>query len=223
MKIKNFQKMKTSSKFLPETAYFLGALRDGCFIENKNNYIYRIRIYQKNRRWIEKLSEIAEKLFNKKPLINIDKRSGVWDLMINSKEIYNNIINISDFPGKQEKWNTPKLVLNNNIHVQKEYIKGFFDSEGGIPHVDKNYVEPKNIRIHFTQANKKCLEELKTMIQKFDIKPGKICGPYYKKGYKSPIYRLHIHGIKQVKLFSEKIGSLHPEKQKRLFIVSKMK
>lgn len=202
-------------------SYFLGAMRDGCFIRNVKNSTYRIRIYQKNKKWIEELAKISEDLFGKKPLITLDKRDNVWSLMINSRHIYEAITRMSNYPGTQSKWNTPEVVLDAPLEIQKEYVKGFFDSEGGVPHVECGNVEPKNIRIHFTQSNRECLEGLKQIISDFGIKTGNICGPYFKKGYTNPVYRLKIHGIREVAKFFDNIGSLHPEKSMRLSLIRK--
>ena len=209
-------------KLTEELAYMLGALRDGCFIRNETNHIYRIRIYQKNREWIVFLSSIIERLFKKKLTVVIDNRDNVWSLFVNSKKIFERLVEISNFPKKQREWNTPEMILYSTKQIQRMYIKGFFDSEGGVPHIEKGYILPKNIRIHFTQMNKKCLEELKEMINDLNIKAGRVCGPYYKKGFEFPIYRLKIHGIKEVSKFADIIGSNHPEKMKRLSMISKL-
>ncbi len=200
-------------------AYFLGALRDGCFAINNKNSTYRIRVYQKNKAWIEDLANISEELFGKKPIITLDKRDEVWSFMINSRHIYETVTEMSNYPGSQSEWNTPEVVLNAPLEIQKEYVKGFFDAEGGVPHVESGSVEPKNIRINFTQGNRKCLEELKRIISDFDIRTGNVCGPYFKKGYKDPVYRLKIHGVREVAKFFDSIGSLHPEKNHRLSLI----
>lgn len=212
---------EASNPIEKDMAYLLGALRDGCFIKNEKYHTYRIRIYQKNKKWIEDLSEIIQQLFKKKPTIILDKRDNVWSLMVNSREIYEKLIVISDFTGNQKTWNVPRVILNSSLEIQKEFIKGFFDSEGGLPHMENGNIEPKNIRVHFTQSNKKCLEEVKEIVNKLGLRTGKVCGPYYKKGFKEPVYRLKIHGKKEVSKFSKIVGSLHPEKQKRLDIVVK--
>lgn len=204
-----------------DMAYLLGALRDGCFIRNDRYYTYRIKIYQKNKTWIVILSKIIYKLFKKKPTITLDKRDNVWNLMVNSREIYEKLIAISDFPGNQKIWNVPKVVLNSSLEIQKEFVKGFFDSEGGLPHMENGNIESKNIRVHFTQANRQCLEEVRKILQKLGFKTGMVCGPYYKKGFENPVYRLSIHGKEQVAKFSRVIGSLHPDKKNRLDIVVK--
>jgi hypothetical protein len=174
---------KASNLIEKDMAYVLGAMRDGCFTRNEKQHTYRIRIYQKNKQWIEKLSEMTERLLGKKPTVILDKRDNVWSLMINSRKIYEKLIKISDFTGNQKTWNVPKAILNSPLETQKE----FFDSEGGLPHMEKRKIEPKNIRVHFTQSNKKCLEEVKRIIESLEIKTGKVCGPYYKKGFKKPV------------------------------------
>ena len=140
-------------------AYLIGALRDGCFIRNDSNHIYRIKIYQKNKEWIEILDSIIQELFGKKSTISLDVRDSVWNLMVNSKIVYQKLVEYSDFPGSQKVWNTPKFVLNSDLEVQKSYVRGFFDSEGGVPHIEERKIKPKDIRVEFTQVNKKCLEE----------------------------------------------------------------
>lgn len=216
-------KLKISVQEKPEnlTAYFLGALRDGCFIKNEKNSTYRIRIYQKNKEWIDNLAKMSVILFGKKPTVSIDERDCVWSLMINSKEIFEKVCELSNYPGSQKEWNTPKIVLNSSLETKIEYVRGFFDAEGGVPHVEKGWVENKNVRIHFTQCNKKCLDELKQIVSDLGIKMGKVCGPYFKKGYKTTVYRLKIHGIWEVVNFFDKIGSLHPEKNHRLSLIKK--
>lgn len=205
-----------------EIAYILGAMRDGSFIRNKTYGIHRIMVYQKNKIWIERVSALFEISFGKKPTIQKDNRDNVWSLMVNSVEIFRSLVKIGEYNGNQKDWNTPSFIIKAHPEVKKEYIKGFFDAEGGVPHIEKRRIEPKNIRIHFTQSNKKCLEEIKQMIEFFGIKTGRVCGPYYKKGYSDPIHRLKIHGISKVAKFNKIIGSMHPEKQIRLHIINNM-
>jgi len=206
----------------PEIAYILGSLRDGCFTENKKYHIYRIRFYQKNKAWLLNLSNIIEKIFGKKPTITLDKRDNVWCLILNSKPIYTEIKKISEYPGNQKAWIIPSWIMNSSQDVKKSYVKGFFDSEGGITKVDKKTFKPKDIRIYFCQANKKCLVQLRSLIESENIKCGIISGPYFKKGYKYPVYGFRIHGVKQVIKFYKSIGTEHPEKINRFKIISDM-
>ena len=166
------------------------------------------------------LGDIIEKLFHKQPTLSCDKRDGVWSLMINSKSIFCQIEGLSSYPGSQKVWNTPELILNSSQEVQKEYVSGFFDSEGGVPHIENRHVEAKNLSASFTQCCKSSLEELKSILNTFGIHTGRVCGPYYKYGYSNPVYRLKIHGAREISKFHHLIGSKHPEKKLRLEIIS---
>lgn len=203
-------------------AYILGALRDGTFTRNEKFHIYRIRVYQKNKNWILKLKKKFQRMFEKIPSILQDKRTRVWCLRLNSKRIYKKMVEKAEFPGKQEKWSVPSWILNSSHKIQKTYLKGFFDSEGGVPHVEERNLEPKDIRIHFSQNNKKCLEEIREMLQEFGIHTGKVCGPYYRKMNGKAEHELIIHGIHEVTKFYRRIGTLHEEKRERLEIIEKM-
>lgn len=207
---------------LSELAYIIGALRDGCFTRKRENYIYRIRVYQKDKAWILQLAKKFQQLFDKKPAIEFDNRKNVFNLRLDSKKIYEGLTKLAEYPGNQKRWKTPKWILKSPQRIQKEYVKGFFDAEGGVPHVEKRKIEPTNIRIHFSQGNKKSLIELKKIINSFGVKTGSICGPYFKKNYKDPQYVLMIHGIKEVTKFYHIFGSLHSLKIKRLNIIRKM-
>lgn len=203
-------------------AYIIGALRDGCFTKNEKYYVYRIRIYQKNKEWLEKVSDIFYNAFGKIPTIKHDKRDNVWCLILDSKSIFQKLVKISEFPGNQRTWKLPKFISEASEEIKKEYIRGFFDAEGGVPHIEKKEQEQKNIRIYFSQVSEEALIELKRLIEEFGIKCGKVSGPYFKKGFENPTYGLRIHGISEVAKFSMIIGSLHPEKILRLNAIEEL-
>lgn len=223
MKLKSFQETTKIDRDINDLAYLIGILRDGCFTRNKSNYIYRIRVYQKNKDLIDKIAKKFKNLFGKQPIIESDKRNGVWCLKLNSKRIYNKLVTISDYPGNQQGWKIPNWILKSTLDIKKNYVKGFFDAEGGVPHVEERDVKKKDIRIHFSQGNKEVLNDIKEMINLFGIKGGKICGPYFKKGYKNPMYAFIIHGVNEVTKFYHTFGSLHPLKIIRLKLIEDIK
>lgn len=144
----SFQKSRNYER-LSELAYFVGALRDGGFTRDFRYNIYRIRIYQKNREWVEKLAHKFNNLFGKQPFLEVDKRSGVWCLRVDSKDVYEELVKVCDYPGNQLNWKTPEWILESDENIRKSYIRGFFDAEGGISHVDKNRVKSKNLGYTF--------------------------------------------------------------------------
>ena len=203
-------------------AYILGALRDGTFIKNEKYHVYRIRFYQKNKEWLLRLSQILFRYFGKMPRLLIDKRDNVWQLVIDSKKIFEYLQTTGEYPGNQRQWRIPKWIIQGGKETQKGYVKGFFDSEGGIPHFEKGAIKPKNAKIYFAQASKECLQDLKVILTELDFKTGMVSGPYYKKNYINPIFALRIHGIGEMVKFSRRIGSMHPEKIRRFEIASSL-
>lgn len=200
---------------MDKLAYLAGAMRDGSFIKNNNERIYRLVIYQRNEKWIRKVSEFIYELFGAKPTISQDSR-GLWRATLNSKQIYNTVVRLLEFDGEQASWNTPNFVLRGSSATKRAYISGFFDAEGSINSLDKygaNYFKPKDIRIYFAQANKRVLEELKSMIESFGIKCGNVVGPYVKKGTSTKMYGLIIHGREQCSNFYKTFYVYHPDKK----------
>lgn len=120
---------------------------------------------------------------------------------------------------RTSNWNTPNFVLRGSSATKRAYISGFFDAEGSINSLDKygaNYFKPKDIRIYFAQANKRVLEELKSMIESFGIKCGNVVGPYVKKGTSTKMYGLIIHGREQCSNFYKTFYVYHPDKKKKV-------
>jgi len=145
----------------------------------------------------------------KDPTITMDGK-GLWRAFINSKKAFSWLKRIFEFNRKQSSWQIPSFVIGNEER-EKSFVSGFFDSEGSITEVKSKY-KYKEVRIHFSQANKKVLEKLKFLIEKFGIKYGKVCGPYIKKGSDTKMYCLIIHGKNKCLQFYKTFGSLHPEK-----------
>ncbi len=207
---------------MDKLAYLAGAFRDGSFVINEKEYIYRAVIYQKNEEWIRLVAGFLHDCFGKKPIVVNDSRE-LWRAVINSRNIYEKIVKNFEFDGDQKSWNTPSFILNGNLDKKKSYIAGFFDAEGSINSFDKiepKYVKPKDVRIYFAQANRIVLEELKSLIEEFGVNCGKVCGPYVKNGTNTDMYALIIHGRKECLRFYETFGSLHSDKIARFMLLA---
>lgn len=201
-----------------EIAYLLGALRDGCFSELAEQGIYRVRLYQKNKAWLDALAEIIEKNFGVQPYFYLDKRRNVWCISVTSKQFFNQIKKLSEYPADQASWFTPTWIQDGLAEIKKAYARGFFDAEGSINSLEKfgeNHFSRKDIRIYFAQANKRALEELRAILLELGIRCGKVCGPYVKKGTKTKMYGLMIHGSGETLNFYDIVGSFHLEKVNR--------
>ena len=190
-----------------DLAYLIGSLRDGCFTVDEKQKAYRIRIYQKSRAWLEKISDMLRKAFLKEPTFYLDKRRNVWCLTFSSKNAICELLSLSGYTFDQMIWLTPKWIYNEDLQIKAAYIRGFFDAEGSI--------ETNNVRIYIAQANKEVLEELRELLKEFGINALQIHGSYIKKGTRTKMYALLIHSKKRVLDFYAKIGSYHPDKISR--------
>ena len=134
------------SEINPEIAYLLGALRDATadIREGKN---YEIKIAQRETKWLKFLQGIIEKNFQVRG--NITKHvNGTEILRINGKQTVKLIMEISEMKVPQESWDTPTIIRKQPIEIQIDYLRGFFDAEGGLP---KNPDTAKQKYISFSQ------------------------------------------------------------------------
>ena len=195
-----------------EIAYLIGALRDGNFSEIPGQGIYRIRLYQKNKKWLEVLAGIIERNFGKKPGFYFDGRHGVWCLSVTSKRVYQELSKLSEYTGDQSTWLAPSWVKKELV-LKTAFVRGFFDAEGSVNSFEKTLDVPeKNVQVYFAQANRGVLEEVKEILSESGVKSGRVCGPYVKKGSETGMFALLVHGSVQVLRFYDCFGSAHPEK-----------
>lgn len=89
-----------------------------------------------------------------------------------------------------------------------DYIRGYFDSEGGI-------AKSSSVRyyIYFAQKDKKDLSRVKEYLEEIGISCGKIHNPSVKV---DPNYWRFYIGVKSYVDFTRPINSSHPEKRKYL-------
>jgi len=164
-------------------AYLQGCLHDGTFSSNK-----RFRISQKGKEWLEILQKLFKSLGYNSWIYKEGKDRDVYIL-----ETLSNFLDFKfnplDLKEKEEKIG---------------YIRGFFDTEGGIPKSPK-----ARFYIQLVQSDKTKIRKLKFILNELGIKSGKIHNPSKKN---NPNYwRIYIlAGFK--KRFVKNIGSWHPRK-----------
>ncbi len=159
-------------------AYLLGALHDGTV--RKLTY----RIVQKDREYIEFLVKEIQKLgFN------------AWMY----KEGKTRNLYVAEFSRNLLK----DFVIESN-QDKIDYIRGYFDAEGGVSR------DPKvRYYLYFAQKNLKEIEQLKEWLEEFGIKCGTIHNP--SKSIDPNYWRIFI-SVKSYKRFAQLIGSWHPVK-----------
>jgi len=163
-------------------AYLLGAIHDAT--ERKLTF----RISQKYKSYPVFIKELLAKIGKKAWIYKEGK----------TRKVY--IVEFSKSFLKGFKVNSPE--------EKKYYIKGYFDSEGGIT---KN---PKlRLYIYFAQKDKLDLEEVRNFLLEFGISCGIIHNPSKKAD--SDYWRFFIRA-KSYSDFSKIIGSWYPEKSRLL-------
>ena len=159
-------------------AYLLGLLHDAT--ERK----YTFRIGQKSKQFVESICKGIQKLdFN------------AWTY----KEGKKRNLYIVEF--------SKKLLKDFQVKTKKDkidYIRGYFDSEGGIAH------HPQvRFYLYFSQKDKKDLQRVKEYLQELKISCGKTHNP--SKMIDSSYWRFYISS-KSYQDFAQIIGSFHPIK-----------
>jgi intein-encoded DNA endonuclease-like protein len=203
-------------KITEDLAYLLGAFKDGAVYKNEKEGIYRIRLYQKCKEWLIYVQQIFEKIFNKKLYLRKDPRKELWYLEINNKELFNILTDLLS-------QSVPPSIKNASLNIQKSFVQGVFDAEGGIMRIENYENIPEklkkklsDIRVRFGQADRELLQFVKDTLEKIGIGCGRICGPFYKTEKSQGYYELNSYGIENFKKFMFSIGSRHPIKSERM-------
>lgn len=159
-------------------AYLLGLLHDAT--ERKFTY----RIGQKNKGFIQFLAREIKLLGRKAWFYKEGKNRNLWVV-----EFAKVLLKNTKIKSKQEKI---------------DYIRGYFDAEGGIAH-------SKTVRfyIYFAQKDPKDLREVKNYLKETGIKCGKVHNPSKKV---DPNYWRFFIRAESYKDFARIIGSNHPVK-----------
>ena len=159
-------------------AYLLGALHDGTV--RKLTY----RIVQKDQEYIKFLVKEIKKLGFNAWMYKEGKTRNLY-----AAEFSRNLL--KDF-----------VIETNQDKI--DYIRGYFDAEGGIPRGPK-----VRYYIYFAQKNLKEIEQIKKWLEELGIKCGSIHNP--SKNADPNYWRFYI-SIKSYEKFAQIIGSWHPVK-----------
>ena len=168
-------------------AYLHGALHDGYIYKGKAKGEVAV-ITQKNREWLERLRQIIKKL-----------ESNSW--IFQQRDIH-------VLETKLPEILKPLDVSSLNKKDALAYVAGFFDAEGGIPHDTK-----KPFYIQFVQKDRKELEDVAVILEKSNIK----CGKIHQYDKKTGCWRFFVKRASHLR-FIELINSEHPEKKERLLL-----
>jgi hypothetical protein len=188
-----------------ELAYLIGYLYgDGTLSLHKGSG--RIEFYDSSKEFLMDISEIIKREFEYNNFKFMkDKRSNCFILRINSILLLFLFNELFEMPiGKKKgKLAIPELIKNPKYI--KDFISGFFDAEGHI------YYTPKyGYRITFTQNDKKILDEIKNVLNNFNISDIKITE------YRKNMFELRINRKENFHKFINTFKINHPNRVSRI-------
>ncbi len=206
----------------PELMYLLGfIIGDGTVYVNDKERKGYFRISTKDPEIARAISELVIKLFNKKPEINKDKRTGVIDITFHSYVIAKAIYKVGYRKPKSEIKLNPIITSLPDKHVAM-FIAGLFDSDGSF--VIRKDGEKKRVQIELCSICRDLIYKTHLLLLRLGIfsrirkrepnstvlKDGrKILG-------KHPKYVLTISDRGSLLRFKELVGSMIPSKRARL-------
>lgn len=204
--------IKIPKELTKDLAYLVGLLRDGTINQEKHGE-YTCAFYSKNMNFLKVIKPKIEKLFGLN--LTIEKFGDCYGVRVRSKTLYLFFKIVFDFICPQEKWNTPELIKIADDKIKRAYIGGFFDAEGGIPHLESlKKPKRKNLYLKFVQKNKESLIFIKDHLYSLGIESGKVYWSDNKNNLKIK--------MSSIKLCSHYIESLHPEKANRLVMLNRL-
>jgi len=220
----------------PQLAYLAGALRDGSIslTETAIGKKCYVAFCNSSYRWLaEVIRPTLASLFGIPVALPFPDRSK-WQVRVRKHSIVRFLADLYGHPiGKQTGWGTPPFVLSAPKEIQKWYIRGFFDSEGGCGNVRKlagKYKQQSMFPIRFysgwDESGCPPLEDLARMIRGFGIN----CSvPIRERHFiqkrivtKVAMYYTHVRSAVDKLRFLNEIGSSHPEKRTNLLVLSRM-
>ena len=210
-----FNRMKfISIKPCPELSYVIGAfLGDGNAYFEKGKYNYRVKLKVRDREFAVEFKTCLEKL-GYHPLFYFERnatRTDRWVVEVRNKHLF--------FFLKKPLEELVKIAKDH----PKEFIRGFFDAEGGPLISTSNGLK---LYIHVSNTDKKLLEYIREMLKNLGISSE--IKLLFKKGRKAysrgrgfvtankDLYVLLIRNLEDVYKFYNEIGLTIKRKQEKL-------
>jgi intein-encoded DNA endonuclease-like protein len=165
-------------------AYLLGALHDATFSQNK-----RFRFSQKGTEWLKVLKVMLKKIGYNSWVYQEGKNRTVY--------VLETLAPFLDFKFNPLKFTSKTEKIN--------YLKGFFDAEGGLPKNNKKFY------IQLAQSDKNKLRQIKKILNGLKIETGTIHNP--SKKINPDYWRMYVLKTSHRK-FAKVIGSKHHRKIK---------
>jgi len=200
------RKVKTLPKYIDESlGHILGAIvSEGSVHENE------IEFCNSDKKWIESFGKLWKKVFpdcrlhkfNRKP--NSYGKKDYQTIEIHSRHVVEFLRNLGLKPVKSADKRVPEIIFTSPKIVVTEFLRSYFEGDGGLS-------QSTNMKeLICCSRSEKLIEDIQILLLRVGIASTK----RYDK-YKN-LYKLYIRGLKNYKLFKEKINFISKRKQIKL-------
>ena len=217
----NRKKVILPKKFTPDLAYLIGVMHgDGHISKNLRN----MDISEEDLNFHIMIKKLFKPIFYDNISITKCKQEKQYRSLISSKVISSFFRLFCPIGKKKGNLKVP-IIIKNNYVLLSEYLSGFFDTDGGLPHVEEKGKENSAYFI-FSQSNKEIVFEIYNCLKFLDLninKPRPFKSPTepYAKNRDLIEWKISINSKEVLKKFLKKINFRHPLKKMRAKIIIK--
>lgn len=197
------RKLKIPDKMTPELAEEIGIhLGDGSMNVYGKGYLYSLEgHYNDDKDYYQNhIAHLMKELYNLDVRLRERKCAGVYGFQIGSKGLISFKKSLGLPLGPKKNIEIPKIILNAEKEIISSFIRGFFDTDGGI------YLEKKNKklypRIQIVNYSNKIMFQLREVLK--NIFKFNLC-LYLDKN--TNVYRIIIRGDDNFEKWMERIGT----------------
>jgi len=201
------RKLKIPDKINPRLAEEIGIhLGDGSMNVYGKGYLYSLEgHFNDDREYYQNyIAPLMKELYNLDVRLRERKCAGVYGFQIGSKGLISFKKDLGLPLGSKKNIEIPNIILNAKKEIISSFIRGFFDTDGGI------YLEKKNKklypRIQITNYSNKIMFQLKEVLE--NIFKFNLC-LYLDKN--TNVYRIIIRGENNFKKWMSLIGTNNPK------------
>lgn len=203
----NLRNLKIPEKMNPKLAEEIGIhLGDGSMNIYGKGYLYSLEgHYHDDKEYYQNyIAPLMKELYNLDVRLRERRSAGVYGFQIGSKGLILFKKSLGLPLGSKKEIEIPKVILNSNKEILSSFIRGFFDTDGGI------YLEKKNKklypRIQITNYSDKIMIQLKEILGKMFM--FNLC---LYRDTNTKTYRLIIRGENNFEKWMNLIGTNNPK------------
>ncbi len=189
--------------------YVLGLIAsDGSLMENREEGIYRVDFSNRNKELMDRYAGIMEERFGGLEVRKFKNKSGVDIARIESILIFNLVKQLGLTEEGENAFLKPIFKLEEGLIAA--FLQGYLDGDGS-----SRILRSNSGRVVFTSKKGVVAKRIRQLLIRLGIRSRLV--NRFSKGFKEGmVYDVVIGGERDIMRFIERIGTRHPEKEKRL-------